>query len=109
MRAILLVAVALDAASGLSLPSAAHSVTGAATSAGAPPVAQHPAGPPVVEQRLDLIGHAMPIMAPHLYEEALRAAFAQREIVRWYIARVDEAAGTAVAEVVVITEHCDNP
>ena len=54
-------------------------------------------------QQLDLIEHAMRVMPPHLYEAELRQAFAERgEILRWYIARVDDEAGTAIAEVVIL-------
>ena len=45
----------------------------------------------------------MRVMPPHLYEAELRQAFAERgEILRWYIARVDDEAGTAIAEVVIL-------
>jgi len=45
----------------------------------------------------------MPLAEPHLYEQQVLAAFADRgEVVRWYIARIDELAGTAIAEVVIL-------
>jgi len=51
---------------------------------------------------LTMIEHAMPLMAPHRYEAALRAAVKpQGEIIRWAITRVDEASSTAFAEVVI--------
>ena len=51
---------------------------------------------------LTMIEHAMPLMAPHRYEAALRAAIKpQGEIIRWAITRVDEASSTAFAEVVI--------
>ena len=51
---------------------------------------------------LTMIEHAMPLMAPHRYEAALRAVVEhQGEIIRWAITRVDEASSTAFAEVVI--------
>ena len=54
-------------------------------------------------QQLTLVEHAMPIMEPHRYEQAVRTAFDEKgEVLRWYIARVDEESDTAVAEVVIM-------
>ena len=62
------------------------------------------------QQRLKLVEHAMPIMPPHLYEETLRQAFVGRgEILRWYIARVDETRGTAIAEAVILPAESSDP
>jgi len=58
---------------------------------------------PQQPQQLTLVEHAMPLAEPHLYEQQVLAAFADRgEVVRWYIARIDELAGTAIAEVVIL-------
>ncbi len=62
-----------------------------------------PPGAADADDRLLLVEHTMPIMDPELYEEALRSALHGRgEIVRWYIGRVDEAARTVRAEVVLL-------
>ena len=55
-------------------------------------------------QLLDMIEHEMPLMAePSRYEEMLRSAMAPHgEVIRWYIGRVDEARGTAIAECVIL-------
>ena len=72
--------------------------TGAALS-----IASHAVGNAASAQQLALIEHAMPLLPPHRYEHVLREAFAERgEILRWYIARVDEANATAIAEVVIL-------
>ena len=58
---------------------------------------------PAAPQQLELVEHVMPLMAPHLYESVVQAEFADRgEIIRWYIARVDEATSQATAEVVIL-------
>ena len=63
----------------------------------------HAVGNAASPQQLALIEHAMPLLPPHRYEHLLREAFAERgEILRWYIARVDEANATAIAEVVIL-------
>jgi hypothetical protein len=63
------------------------------------------AAPPALE----LIEHRMPLAQPHLYEQAVRAACADRgEVLRWYIASVEEATSTAVAEIVVLRAQRDN-
>jgi len=54
-------------------------------------------------QQVTLIEHSLPIMAPHLYEQALHAALGERgEILRWYVARVEDA--TAVIECVILAQ-----
>ena len=54
--------------------------------------------------QLEMIEHEMPLMRdPSQYEALLRAAVAEQgEIIRWYIGRVDEARGKAVAECVIM-------
>ncbi len=65
---------------------------------------------PSAAPQLTMIEHELALMEPRLYEPALRAAFADRgfEVIRWYIARVDAAAGTAVAEVVILPHDGDD-
>ena len=83
----LLLSLALHATSSLSVPTPSSRTT--------PPQPQ--------QQQLSLIEHTMPLMPPHDYEPALAAAFADRgEVLRWYIARIDETAGSAIAEVVIL-------
>jgi hypothetical protein len=52
-----------------------------------------------------MIEHTMPLMEPAAYEAAvLQVAFDRNgEVVRWYISRVDEAAATVTAEVVMLS------
>ena len=79
--------------------------------------ATHPAASPSVvanvrsspPQQLDLVEHEMPIMAPHLYEAVLRSALEPRgSLLRWYIGRVDEEAGRAIAECVLLPHAAAN-
>ena len=59
---------------------------------------------------LTLIEHTMPRMPPASYEARLRSDLVgQGEIVRWYISRVDEAASTVVAEVVLLSSRREGP
>ena len=49
-----------------------------------------------------MVQHTMPLMEPGLYERTIHESFEGREVVRWYIASIDEATGTVTAEVVVV-------
>ena len=52
---------------------------------------------------LVLVEHALPIGPAHRYEAALQEAMADRgDVLRWYIARIDEASGNAIAECVLL-------
>ena len=51
---------------------------------------------------LIMVEHALPLAAAHRYEALLHEAMAdQGSVLRWYIARVDEASGKAIAECVL--------
>ena len=94
------IALLARTAAALSLtPHAAHATHAAQAAAAVPHVAP--------TQELQMIEHAMPLMPPHLYEQKLQTAFAERgEVIRWYIARIDESEGSAIAEVVILP-HAD--
>lgn len=66
-------------------------------------IAKTPHSP--AQEQMNLIEHEMPIMAPQKYEPVLKEALGSRwSLIRWYIARVDEERGVAIAECVVL-EH----
>lgn len=55
-----------------------------------------------VETALRMVEHTMPLLPPAEYEPALRRwAEPNGTIIRWYIARVDEAAASVTVEVVM--------
>ena len=90
LRALLLISLHLASAALVGSPAGYHQKATSQTSAPA--------------SQLEMIEHEMPLMRdPSQYEGLLRAAVAdQGEIIRWYIGRVDEARGKAVAECVIM-------
>ena len=65
---------------------------------------------PTADAPLTLVEHTMPLMPPGEYEPQLRLDLeGQGDIVRWYVARVDEPSQTVVAEVLLLSGAAASP
>jgi hypothetical protein len=61
---------------------------------------------PTTTSPLVMVEHKLPLTAAHRYEAALHEAMADRgSVLRWYIARVDETTGSAIAECVLLQHN----